>query len=277
MLNSIAPVATMAAIERRFGNVFRPISPDYCFAYRCLGTCDTILYLDRACLIEYGMTRSSGITFMKGRPNEDAASFARELSGPRFGATPEPALETVTNAICQEYCTVREEVGEDRFPPLDWWSYLAVNALSVDLLEDPEWRARSQEVLRRRGWTRRRRVRHVMRRFLTIAGYFARHPGAFARSLKRQIWDRPPGTPLATLLPRVGLNPRIRDELRFESAEDAIDYANSHPRARMPHAWHVHLLLRAGAIVRRVPRPPARDEMPPFRGRPTMPTSEVRP
>jgi hypothetical protein len=94
-----------------------------------------------------------------------------------------------------------------------------------------------------------------------VAGYFIRHPGALARSLKRQIWERPPGTPFASLLPRIGLNPRIRDDLKFESAADAIAYADSRPRDRMPYAWHVHQLSRAGAILRTLPRPPtARDD-----------------
>jgi hypothetical protein len=260
MLNSIAPVATLTAIEERFGNVFRSISPDYCFAFRCLATRDTILYLDRSCLIQWGMSRSSGITYMAGRPNEDAARFKAELSVPRFGSTPEPAFETATNAIFQEYCAIREEVGGDRFPPVDWRSYLTDNAISIDRVEDPEWRTRNQALLRRRGWTRVNSARHVLRQSASMAAYFIRHPQALGRSLKRQLWDRPPGTPAAFLLPRVGLNPRIRDELRFDSAAKAIAYANAHPRARTRYAWHLHQLRRAGAIVRELPATPRPNE-----------------
>jgi hypothetical protein len=255
MLNSIAPVSTLAAMEGRFGNVFRPVSPDYAFAYRCLAICDSILYLDRSCLIQYGMARSAGNTYTRGRPNEAAADFARELSGPRFGATPEPSFETINNAICQEYCSVREEVGGDGMPPLDWWSYLAANAVSLNLIEEPEWRANLADLLRRRGWTRWRGARETTKLTLMIAGYFVRHPGALARSVKRQLWDRPPGTPLASLLGRIGIDPRTRDDLRFGSSADAIAYANRHPRARMPYPWHVHKLSREGAILRRLPPP----------------------
>jgi hypothetical protein len=249
MLNCVVPVSTMAAIEERFGSVFASVSPDYCFAYRCLDTCGTILYLDRACLIEYGMGRSAGTGYRKGKLNEDALSF-RVLSVPHFGATPEPAFETTANAIYQEYCTVRDEAGGDRFPNPDWASYLATTAISVGLIQDAEWRARMQRLLRDRGWTRRRSARHALSRAAAIARYFVRHPGALARSLRRQLWDRPPGTPLANLLPRVGLDARVRDDLKFESAADAIAYANAHPRTRTPYAWHVHQLRRAGAIVR---------------------------
>src|SRR3954447_7387451 len=125
MLNCIAPATALTALERRFGNVFRPVSPDYCFAYRYMASVDSFLYLDRSCVIHYGIGRSSGHTFMKGRPNDDAADFAREMAVARFGATPEPAFETVNNAICQEYCSVREEVGGSAMPPVEWWSYLA--------------------------------------------------------------------------------------------------------------------------------------------------------
>lgn len=251
MLNCIAPAGTLRAIEQRFGDVFGSISPDYRFAYRCLAVRDTILYLDRACLIEHGMARSHGATYRRGTPGEDAHAFARELAVPRFGATPEPAFETVANALFQEYCTVRAEADGGQFPPPDWHSYLIANATSVDRIAEPEWRARMQELLRRRGWTRRRSVGHALSSVVAMSGYFIRHPGALARSAKRQLWDRPPGTPAAFLLPRMGLEPRIRDDLKFDSSAQAIAHADAHPRARTAYAWHVHQLGRAGAIVGR--------------------------
>jgi hypothetical protein len=253
MLNSIAPAATLARIEERFGSVFQPVSPDYRFAYRCLATCATILYLDRSCLVEHGTARSSGIAYMRGRPNEAATRFQRELSKPRFGDTPEPAFEIGANAIWQEYFSVRAEVGDDRFPPVDWGSYLTANAVGAGRIEDPEWRARMKELLRQRGWTRRRSIRHAARLSVSMAGYFLRHPTALPRTLKRLLWDRPPGTPFAFLLPKIGLSPRTRDDLRFESTADAIVQAGARPRPRRPYTWPLYRLSRAGAIVRRVP------------------------
>jgi hypothetical protein len=186
--------------------------------------------------------------------NEDAARFARELSVARFGATPEPGFETVSNAIFQEYCAVREEVGGDRFPAPDPRGYLTANAISVDRIVQPEWRARMRELLRRRGWRRRDAVRHAAGVTLGMAAYLLRHPGALARALKRQLWERPPGSPASFLLARLGIDPRTRDELRFESTAEAIAYADSHPRSPTPHAWHVHQLSSAGAIVSVVSR-----------------------
>ena len=258
MLNSIAPVSVLARIEERFGNVFESVSPDYAFAFRSLALCDTMLYLDRACLIHYGMRSSGGISYLRGRLNEAATSFERSLSVPRFGATPEPELKTIANAIFQEYCSARDQSGGSRFPPVDHGAYLWANAESIARIEDPAWRQEMEAILRRHGWTRRSNARFAGRRGLSMTGYFLRHPGAFARSVKRQLWDRPPGTPAARLLPRLGLNPRLRDDLMFDSSSSAIAYAETCPRRRTPYSWHVHPLIRAGAIVRASEPPPAR-------------------
>jgi hypothetical protein len=254
LMTCVAPVSTVEAIERRFGDIFGPTAPDYRFAYRCLAVCDTLLYLDRACMVERAMASSGGNSYKRGQMNEAARDFARWLSGPRYRHTPEPAFETLANAIFDEYCAVRAELGEDRLPPPPRDSYLATNAVSVDRIVDPEWRAQMEELLRRRGWTRRRRARRALTVAAEVAGYFARHPGALARSVKRQLLERPPGTPAASLLPRVGLDPGIRDDLRFASTAEAIAHANSHPRPTQPYAWHVHRLERAGAIRRSISR-----------------------
>jgi hypothetical protein len=250
LMTCVAPTGIVSTMERRFGNVFGSVAPDYRFAYRCLAVCKSILYLDRACVIEHGMDRSAGGNYVRGNVNKDAADFIRQLSVPRFDATPEPGFETVANAIFQEYCSVREEVGGHGFPPPDRRGYLTANAIAADRIEDPDWRARTQHLLGQRGWTRWDAVRHAAGVALGMAAYLARHPAALARAIRRQLWDRPPGTAAENLLARLGLDPPVRDELKFESAAQAIDYADGHPRPPTPHAWHVHQLARAGAIVR---------------------------
>jgi hypothetical protein len=249
LMTCIAPSELIATIEERFGDVFGSESPDFRFAYRCLALRETILYLDRPCLIEHGMSRSAGANYLRGNVNEDAADFMGQLSVARFAAVPEPGFETVANAILQEYCAVREELGGDRLPSLDWRGYLTANAISVDRIEEPEWRARMQNLLRERGWSRWDALRHAAGVTLAMGGYLIRHPGALGRAVKRQLWERPPGTPLSILLARLGVDPGTRDELRFESAAEAIAHADAHPRGRSPHAWHVHQLARAGAIL----------------------------
>jgi hypothetical protein len=250
MLNSIAPVEVMAAVEERFGGVFRgTVSPDYGFAFRSLTVSGPILYLDRACLVHYAMARSAGISYLRARPNGAARDFERSLISPRFGATPEPQFETISNAVFQEYCLAREQAGADLLPPLDMRGYLAQNAISASRMEDPEWRRRTEDLLRRHGWTRRRRMQRAIGAGFAIARYFVRHPTALARSVKRQLWDRPPGTPAARLLPRLGLDARIRNDLRFDDAQSAIAHAEAHPRRRTSYAWHLEPLRRSGAIL----------------------------
>lgn len=255
MLNSIAPVAVLDEIERRFGDVFGAVAPDYRFAYRSLAVRDTTLLLDRACTLHHGMRASAGIGYLRGEKTEASHDFARQLSVPQYGDTPEPEFDTIANAIFQEYCAVRAELGDGRFPPLDRDGYLAANAVSVDRMERTEARARMEALLERHGWTRRHAARHAARLTAEVSGYFLRHPSALGRSLKRQLWDRPPGTPAARLLPRVGLNPRVKEDLMFGSNVEAIAHANAHPRPRTRQAWHVYRLARAGAIRARRPAP----------------------
>jgi hypothetical protein len=249
-MNCIAPAAVVTAIERRFGEVMGTVSPDCRFAFRCLAIRDSILYLDRACVIEHGAARSAGINYIRGTMNEDARRFAGDLAVERFGETPEPGFETAANAFYQEYCAVRAEADPGRFPPPDWHSYLAANSVSIDRIEDPEWRGRMRALLERRGWTRRHAAGRALRVAARMTSHLVRHPRALARTVKRQLWDRPPGTPAAVLLRRVGLNPRIRD-LRFDSPEQALAHAIARPRDPTPDAWHLDSLRRAGAIRER--------------------------
>jgi hypothetical protein len=213
--------------------------------------CDSVLYLDRACVLEHGMARSAGINYLRGRVNQDAERFVRDLTRPRFTAVPEPGFETNANAIFDEYCGVRDELGGDRLPAPDRRGYLAANMVAATRIEEPEWRARQEQLLASHGWTRRDRARYAGGTAARMAAYFAAHPSALARTLKRQLWERPPRSASALLLARLGRAVPARDELRFGSAAEAIEYAGAHPRAPQRHAFHVHELERAGAVLRR--------------------------
>jgi hypothetical protein len=228
LMNCVAPIALGEEIRRRFGDLFGPIAPDYRFAYRCLAVRDTIVYLDRACVIEHGLARSAGTSFRRGMLNEDARRFAREVTADRFGATPEPAFETNANAIFQEYCAVRDEVGGEGFPAPDRASYLAAHAVSVARIEDPERRARMERLLERQGWTRGRAARRSTGLAIRMAAYLLARPRRLGRALARRL---------------------RRPHLTFPSDRDAIAYADRHPRPATPDAWHVHVLRRAGAVA----------------------------
>ena len=150
---------------------------------------------------------------------------------------------------------MRAEGGGGRFPPPGPRSYLRAHAIDVARIREPEWRESMRELLRARRWTRRHDVWHALDTTLEIAGHLIRHPGALARTVKRQLWDRPPGTPASVLLPRIGLSPGIRDDLRFGSSAEAIAHANARPRPRKPYSWETHRLRRSGAVARRHPTP----------------------
>lgn len=251
MINCIVPVDVMAHIEERFGDVFGSVSPDYCFAYRCLAVCDSILFEDRTATLYHGLRASSGISYGRGLPNAHNDDFERHLPGGRHDSTPEPSFETGANAIFEEYCSVRARAHDPaRFPAIDSRAYLAANAVAATRVRDPVRRARVEELIRRRGWTRGARIRNRARQIAPAFGYFARHPGAIGRTLHRQLIERPPGTPVSVLLPKIGIDPRVRGDLRFASSQEAIAYADAHVRKRSPSSWPLHALSRAGAIVR---------------------------
>ena len=118
MLNCVAPTSVLKAVEARFGGVFGSLSPDMCFGYRCLAVCDSLLYLDKSMLIHYATGRSGSASVARGQPSPDALDFHRLAGGALNSATPEPRFATLTNGILHEYCVVREEARDPRFPAL---------------------------------------------------------------------------------------------------------------------------------------------------------------
>jgi hypothetical protein len=229
MLNSVAPVETLDAIAARYGDVFASTtSPDYGFAFRALAVGDTLLYLDRPCVIQYAFHSSNGFTFLRGVRNDASSDFERRLARPVNVTTPEPRLRTFANAMFEEYCLASEQGGGDRFPPLDRRRYLAENAESARWMTEP-LRGQTEELLRQAGWTRAARARHALRERLERRRHRARHP--------REEDGAPDRRP------------------RFADAAAAIAHADAHPRPPAPRAWHVETLERNGAVLRALPAP----------------------
>lgn len=227
--NCIAPVELVTRIERRFGDVFGPVSPDYAFAFRTLALDDAILHLDRACLVQFGLALSNGFSVVIGRPNESADHFARSLPIAPYGATPAPEIRTIANAMFEEYGLAREHSGDHaRFPPIDPHGYLAENALAATWIADPSLRATVEEQLRRRGWTRGAQARATLSRWRASAAFFARHP----RALRHHRSDD--------------------DAPAFDDVGDALVFASAHPRPPTPHPRHLEPLRRSGVIARAV-------------------------
>ena len=232
-LNSVAPREVVDRVRARFGNVFDSISPDFCWAYRCLDLVDSIVYWDRSALINYAYDRSNGAGYLRGVHSSDSADFQAQLgSKPMNRDAPVPEFWTITNAVMNEYCFVKRETGSAKFPDVDRSSYLEAMARDVESILDPDLRAAQRELLVREGGVPdrtgaspfRRRLRAAARDPLRAARRAARR--ALANSSTQEAWRR---------LGRAGVTPPSSDRFGFESTEDALQWTYQFPRR--PTAW----------------------------------------
>ena len=87
----VAPREVLLDVSNRFANFFGSTAPDCNFAFRCLETQDSILFLDSALLVHYAIDRSNGASFASGRPSRDHRDFLANLeAGTLNGAAPYP-------------------------------------------------------------------------------------------------------------------------------------------------------------------------------------------
>src|SRR5205085_2298258 len=84
MLNCVAPRSVLNAMAERFGNLFLFMSPDLCFAHRCLERLDSILYYDKALLTSYAHSRSIGASYGRGIITKDYTDFIASLNGKKL-------------------------------------------------------------------------------------------------------------------------------------------------------------------------------------------------
>lgn len=153
MLNSIAPKQHLEDIRTYFGNVFSSTSPDFCFCYRTLDLRESLLFLDRSVLINYGQGRSNGNSFARGVMTRDSEDFVQNLgAGGMNHATPLPEFLTVGNAVVHEYCVGRRASRSGTFPKLMDSAYTDMLAAEVRLFVDPQLTKESLAKLRQHGW-----------------------------------------------------------------------------------------------------------------------------
>ncbi len=130
MINCCVPRSVIQNMQERYGSVFASISPDYNFCYRCLEMVDSILYYDCAAYVGYGLPRSNGVEFI-GIKNEATIDFnarVKESHRWRYYAAPIPAFKTIVNAHAHEYCLVKSETGNNKFPNIRRFTYIVRNA-----------------------------------------------------------------------------------------------------------------------------------------------------
>jgi glycosyl transferase family 2 len=207
MLNCFVPRSVLNVIRMRFGSVFSSIAPDWNFTYRALEVVDSLLYFHKAVLVHYSQQLSNGESAHRGIRNRAYAEFVDELPTPVNIDAPYPEIVTVWNAIISEYCSVKKETNSVKFPELNLAAYAQGLASGIAAIEDPIVRLDMETKLKARGWQ-------------------VPEKRSFGRKLfsPRTILNSP-----RTILSKMKLMIRPR----FETADQALEYALNRPRPRI--------------------------------------------
>jgi hypothetical protein len=235
MLNCLVPRSVLDRVADRCSTVFDSISPDFCFAFRCLATTDSVLYYDRSVLVHHAVYRSNGWSYARGVESADSRDFRSELGGVRHHfAAPVPELHGTINAIMHEYCHVRNELGPARFREVDRPRYLSAIGLELAQVENETIRSSMESRLVAAGWRppgRYARLRAFIARQRATPLTVARRLGnrlvartsnrLFGASRTAPFWSRLAKRPLP--IPAPG-------ETRFASPTDALQFATRYSR-----------------------------------------------
>lgn len=206
MLNCVAPRGLIEAIETRFGSIFASTAPDYCFCYRALGIIESMLYYDKSMLVNYASDRSNGASFARGIMTRDSADFERSLESCALNSeTPVPQLRTVGNAVIHEYCSVRRQLHNDRFPEVALHPYLERLACEIRAFLDPVATSDAEKVLEKYGWraTFGFRLRLLKQKWLLrILSLRRRKFDSLAEAIRYATTERPTAVPWAGRIQR---------------------------------------------------------------------------
>jgi hypothetical protein len=250
MLNCFAPVAVLDQMRRRFGSVFGSVAPDFCFAYRCLALVDAVVYYDRPCMIDHSLNRSTGTNFHRSGSSPDLLDFL-EFAGPKGLSymAPIPNVSVAWNVAVHEYCSVRAEVGSDKFPPLDSTQYLRQLVVWVSQIPDAAERRRNFDRLRDAGWDGD--MPELLQARASLSMKWGGRTGPL-RAAVRGLLDRlyrvachPVTKPIWLVTARLGLPPPGGQRFRFRSTDAALRYALKFPRRRRPSLSHIALVVDA--------------------------------
>ena len=149
MLNAVVPKTVFHKISQKYGIVFESISPDLCFLYKCLGTETDYLLLDKSLIIEYGMKRSNGNNAGKGIAVKDTSAFFKDIAKDGMTLnqdTPVPQFGTIINAVINEYCFIRKQTADSKFPALDMPAYFRANYQQFQYIEDESLKAKMEKI-----------------------------------------------------------------------------------------------------------------------------------
>jgi hypothetical protein len=229
MLNGFVPRTILETIQSRFGNIFSSLSPDWNFAYRCLDTLDSILFIHKALLVHYATNRSTGESAHRGIRNAAFEQFVKEVVTTLSNA-PYPEIITVWNGVIHEYVQVQKEAQSTKFPKLNMARYRQALAVGIGSVENSETRKKMKDMLRKRGW----RPSFGAWRQLSLA---------VEMMSVRQMWN--------FFKSSTNLS-RLRT---FENSEQALEFATTHLRP-ISKGVHWEEALHRGVEV---PRPVSSD------------------
>lgn len=259
MLNCVVPREVVGAVRDRFGSVFASISPDYCFAFRCLEAVDAILYYDAACLVHYALDRSHGFSYARGADTADRQDFVRGLDNGRMNAsTPLPDFDTIGNALFNEYFFVLGDPRSRRLRPPARHDYLRALAGGVRYIEDPESRRLAELRLEREGWRwRGARGRTWLHHWWSTALFFLRRPATFLRRAAG-VWRRTRfGQAVLRRAVARGAIPPHGTWLEFETRAAALERARGAPPRRSRDLAHIPTLVDPPGVATVLERDPA--------------------
>jgi hypothetical protein len=236
MLNSVVPVHVFDDMRQRFGSVFDSVSPDFCFAFRCMAVVESIRFLDSAPIIRYALDRSNGHAWSTAQHSADSVDFLKEHGGAiSLSDTPLPAVITLHNSVVHEYCRAARESGSTRFPAIDRKAYAGVIWRDVLGLPNNVEVERSQGLMREAG----------LDLPVPLVNTPSRHLGRVCRSPRqpldrRRLWRvaRRHTQWLWPRLARVGIRPATTEGFRFPGSEDALRFAERCPvRGTRRFSW----------------------------------------
>jgi Glycosyl transferase family 2 len=243
VMNCIVPRTVLDKVAERFGGLFASISPDHCFGFRCLDVVETIVYHDACPLIHYGLASSNGATYARGVRSAAVEDFQSHLGAVQMNASaPVPGFHSITNAVVNELCFVRDEPASRKLPPIEWTRYLGVMARETSQLEDPQLRERMRALLDEHGW-QGKRLRYRLLRARDAGRLLARYPRPFLRMLRLALADRAP----ARLARAFGEGER---RMTFPSADLALAHLmQDEASGAYVHVHLLPLILPPGAAL----------------------------
>lgn len=259
MLNCAVPREVIEAVRERFGSAFASISPDFCFAFRCLDTVESILFYDAACLVHYSLDRSHGYSYARGAATADRRDFVRELGPRRMNdSTPLPDFDGIGNAMFNEYFFVLNDPRSRRLRPPPWHAYLQALAGGMRYIDDSRDRELAMRRLAQEGWRwRGARGRAWLRRHSATVRFFLRRPATLLRRAAA-VWRRTRfGHALLSRAVARGATPPHGAWLEFATRAAALERARGAPPRRSRDFAHIPTLVDPPGVATVLENDPA--------------------